>query len=486
MIYNGHIKLAHKQALYDLETINPDSHRQSFHLDPPSNWMNDPNGLVYFNEEYHVFFQYGPFSTTEGARHWGHYRSKDLLHWELLPPALAPDETYDKDGCFSGSAVVHNGKLHLLYTGHVDEQRIKEVQCLAVSNDGIYFEKYEHNPVIAAPPTSKFSNDFRDPKVWKYQDLYYMVIGNTKDGKGQALIYSSKNLIQWNYQGVLAESVGDQGFMWECPDLLTIGDEHVLVLSPEGMENTKHKSIYLTGEMDYNLNKFHQKQVYPLDYGTDFYAPQTFVDKTGRTIMYGWMNMWESSMPTSESGYVGSLTVPREITLSNEGKILQKPVQELKQLRFGESKFSLSNENSVRLSKLLEYGELEVILKIKELNSHYKLSLRTSEDNSEKTVIGLDLKQKMLYVDRALSGKGDQSIIKMPISVTGDEYKLNILLDRSSLEIFAENGEKVITTRIYPKAESKGIHLFMDGENSAAQIKIWDLEDHMRNLKLHE
>ena len=170
--------------------------------------------------------------------HWGHAVSEDLVHWEYLPLALAPSESYDdhmRGGCFSGSAIEHDGKLFLMYTGTKnDGNGFEQSQCIAYSEDGIHFEKYEGNPVITAPPNVP-KDFFRDPKVWKHDEKYYMICGARKNDFAQALLYCSKDMLHWEFVNVLAESRGEWGYMWECPDIYPLGDKYVLMFSPMGL-----------------------------------------------------------------------------------------------------------------------------------------------------------------------------------------------------------------------------------------------------------
>ena len=479
------IKKAHSVAKEGFKKLKDDHRRLAFHLDPPSNWMNDPNGLVFFNNEYHVFFQYDPYTATGGSKHWGHFKSSNLLDWVLLPPAIAPMNDYDQDGCWSGSGVDHNGVLTLIYTGHVDNKSPKQVQCLAVSEDGIHFTKHEANPVVPGPPEG-FSEDFRDPKVWKHEDTWYMVIGNNENGKGHALLYSSAELVNWKFEGIMAESVGDQGFMWECPDVVGFNKEHILILSPEGMDGVKHKSVYLTGDMNYDTKRFEQNGCYPLDYGTDFYAPQTFKDGDGRNILFGWMNLWESKMPTKEKGWVGSLTIPRVLKLNHEGVLLQQPAEELAALRKNELRRTVTDKD-VLVRDDFEFGEMSAEFKWEDDQNVQEIWLRVSKDRSEKTIIGVDPTKNILYVDSTVSGEGDDSRIEMPIEpvASGNSYSVTIFVDRSSIEIFAEDGKKTLTTRIYPKQTSQNL-IVTGSEHSPLTLTVWDLEDRMKNMIIHE
>ena len=201
-------------------------YRGKFHLLPPIGWMNDPNGFVYYKNEYHLFYQFYPYDSLWGPMHWGHAKSKDLIHWEELPVALAPSEVYDRNGCFSGSAIVIDDKLVLIYTGHVEEGNVRtETQCMAVSHDGIHFEKYAGNPVIGENHIKGIADiaDFRDPKIMKYDNHYYTVVASkTEDNRGQILLFESDNCFDWRFKSVLLVGKEDQGIMWECPDLFEL------------------------------------------------------------------------------------------------------------------------------------------------------------------------------------------------------------------------------------------------------------------------
>lgn len=480
---NEWIQKAHETVSNKREEHQNHHHRHAFHLDPVSGWMNDPNGLIFFNNQYHVFFQYYPFESKNGPKYWGHFRSGNLVDWESLPPALAPGEEYDRDGCYSGSAVENNGELTLIYTGHSDQKSPKEVQCIATSKDGIHFAKAIQNPVIDGP-LAGFSEDFRDPKVWRHEGQWYMIVGNNEAGYGQVLLYSSSDLLNWHYENVLLKGNEEQGFMWECPDLIQLGEHHVLILSPEGMDGVKHQSIYIVGWMDYVSKKFIPHHEGKMDFGTDFYAPQTFTDGDGTVIMYGWMNLWESSMPTQENGWVGSMTIPRVLSLNDDLKLIQTSADALKSLRKSKLIEPIKlNEKEENLATPLEFGEIVAKFHCLEGNCRSGLKLRCSEDDMQYTEIGIDVSKKTLYVDRAHSGEGDESRLEAPIHLNSDACVLHIFLDRSSLEIFADGGETIITTRIYPDKSSQGIRIFSDTENLAGEITIWELEDKMKEMK---
>lgn len=244
---------------------------QHYHFMPQTGWLNDPNGLIFYKGKYHFFFQWNPYSGFWDFMHWGHAVSEDLLHWEYLPLALAPSEEYDdyrKGGCFSGSAIVHEGKLFLMYTGVTNRGSGNiQTQCIAYSEDGIHFEKYEGNPVIL-PPEGVDGQHFRDPKIWKHKDSYYMVCGASCNNRAQALLYRTEDMLHWTYVNVLAESRGEWGYMWECPDFYPLEDKYVLMCSPMGAGD--RKAVYFVGDFDYDTGRFDWDLSGEIDWGMDF------------------------------------------------------------------------------------------------------------------------------------------------------------------------------------------------------------------------
>jgi beta-fructofuranosidase len=467
------------------ELVVEDNFRLGYHVMPPAGWMNDPNGLIYWNDEYHVFYQHYPYEPKWGPMHWGHAKSKDLVSWEHLPIALAPSEEYDCGetggyGCWSGSAVDDNGVLSLFYTGHVDGRTSMEVQCIATSKEGITFRKSDANPVIAsAPEDGAFG--FRDPKVWQHEGQWYMVLGYGKDGIGKTLMYTSSDLLSWSYLGVTAESNGTMGDMWECPDLFPLGDrdEHVLIISPMNMGATK--TMYLTGKLSYETGKFDYCYAERLDYGFDFYAPQTMVDGKGRRILIGWMNIWGAQMPEQEQGWMGAFTLPRELTLADDGQLRMQPVAELLQLRKDHNRVDGRRIEAGEIFSVvgIKGDQLEIIAVFNTAQSEgeFGLQLRCSEDGAEYTEVTYSVVQRTLRVDRTNSGSGEAGVNEVKIDPLEDgSIRLQMFVDRSSVELFANNGIKTITNRIYPKRDSLGIKLFArEGGAYMEGLDVWEL-----------
>lgn len=268
-------------------------HQQRYHFMAPAYWINDPNGCIFFEGKYHLFYQHNPYAPVWGAMHWGHAVSKDLVHWEHLPIALAPSEPYDdhpEGGVFSGSAVYHEGVLSVFYTGTTNYGAgFVQTQCLAESRDGgVTFEKYSGNPVINELPPDA-SPDFRDPKVLRVEDMWYMIIGSSEGsgawhgGDGCVQMYRSGDLKNWSYCGVIARSNGKLGSMWECPDLFRLGEKWVLIFSP--MLCGARKTVYQVGEMDFDNVRFTCESQVKIDWGCEYYAPQSLRDQQERAIL---------------------------------------------------------------------------------------------------------------------------------------------------------------------------------------------------------
>ncbi|MDQ0245126.1 beta-fructofuranosidase [Bacillus fengqiuensis] len=479
-----------EEALQNAKGKMDDRYRLGYHIMALANWINDPNGLIQYKGEYHVFYQHHPYDENWGPMHWGHVKSKDLVHWEHLPIALAPTEAYEKDGCFSGSAVDDNGVLTLIYTGNIFVDREKDIldqsQCIATSTDGIHFTKETGNPVILKHP-EEGSGHFRDPKVWKHEDHWYMVLGTRKEDIGKVVLYKSKDLRQWEYLGVLAESDGTEGYMWECPDFFEIGGKHVLLFSPQGIEekDEKYQNLfqtgYIVGDFNYETLEFSRGEFKELDYGHDFYAVQTFLDDHGRRIAIGWMDMWESPMPTKEHGWAGALTLPRELSLTPDGRIAMNPVSELERLREKSIDVSIDKLDSESIDTGIkeELLEMKVDFSLKDVTAdEFGLKLRCNEEGTEETVVGFDVTSSKLFINREKSGKGVNGVRKSKVELTTDTLSLHLYLDRSSVEVFANEGLNVLTSRIYPQTSSLGVQFY--AKNGAVQIKdlkVWKLKD---------
>jgi len=320
--------------------VRADPHRPLYHFLPPDNWLNDPNGVAYWNDLYHLFYQYNPGGPFHGTIHWGHARSRDLVHWEHLPLALTPTPGgHDADGCWSGCFVDNNGTPTLIYTGmRLEDGVTGQVSCLATGdNDLLHWQKYAGNPIIAGPPPELDAIGFRDHSVWRENGVWYQVIGSgIRDVGGTALLYRSPDLITWEYvQPIL---VGDArqtepiylGTMWECPDLFALDNKHVLVISVWSDRKLFYPA-YFVGT--YANGTFTPDALHRLDFGPSFYAPQSMRDGQGRRLQWGWLREGRD-LPTQEAvDWAGAMSLPRVLTLRPDNTLGVAVAPELQALR---------------------------------------------------------------------------------------------------------------------------------------------------------
>ena len=461
------------------EAVARSAFRQGFHLMPETGWMNDPNGLIYFRGKYHFFYQFYPYAPRWGSMHWGHAVSDDLLRWEHLPPALAPSEEYDdhpSGGCFSGSAIEHGGRLYLFYTGCADRGRgMEQTQNLAFSDDGIHFEKYSGNPLLTAPEGVP-PDSFRDPKVWRQGDTFFLICGASRAGRAQILLYRSDDLLHWEFFRVLYESRGEWGDMFECPDFFELQGSHVLVFSPMGCG--ERKSVYLTGDFDARTGKFFPKVTGELDWGFQYYAPASFLAPDGRRILAAWANgwqwmpFWKSFGPTERDGWCGAFTLPREARLQKDGTLSLLPVRELQQLRKNEADLGeavLSEGESLPLRRGCRW-DAELAIDLSSPASSAVFTLRSA--NGNRTVLTVDLLQSELRLDLTASDGSSSGIARAPLDLAGqDTLPLRLCSDRISLEIFAGGGRSNISCNVYTTAENEENFLTAEG----GELKLWDL-----------
>lgn len=469
-------------------TVSSAPSRQRYHFMGPCGWINDPNGLIYFKGKYHFFYQFNPYSGFWSQMHWGHAVSDDLMHWEQLPVALAPSESYDdhpQGGCFSGSAIEKDGKLYLIYTGTANNGNgFEQTQNVAVSEDGIHFKKYEGNPVIE-PPSGIPHDFFRDPKVWEHDGTYYLVCGAQRDGKAQALLYHSPDLLHWDFFNVLFESRGEWGYMWECPDFFPLGDKWVFLCSPMGAG--ERTTVYFVGDFDYRTGSFTYTVTGEADWGFDFYAPQTFLDHRNRRIMVGWANgwdwmpFWKDWGPTWREGWCGSFAIPREIRLNDGLTLSATPVSEVK-LLYGEkapipSELEVGEEpTSIQVGDGVAY-ELSFDIDLTKTDaSSLTLKLRQHDDHA--LTVTFDFTAAQLRVDRNNADGWSKGTSRSPLPLHGKErLDVVVLSDQSSVEIFVDGGRIVHSMNVFAGNDHNGIS-FASSEGGAS---IRDLIGHGLN-----
>ena len=459
--------------------------RPAFHVSPYVGWMNDPNGFSYYKGQYHLFYQYNPYDTHWDSMHWGHVVSKDLLHWEYLPAALAPDEEYDKIGCFSGSATeLEDGRQLLIYTA-VDQETledgtVRDIQTQAVAvGDGRNYAKYEKNPVLTAKDLPKGSSkvDFRDPKIWKEKDGYfYCVIGSRPaDGSGQILLYRSENGFDWEFVSVLAENKNRYGKMWECPDFFELDGKKVLLTSPqdmlpEGLEyHNGNGTLCVIGELDQETHTLKEESVHAVDYGIDFYAMQTTLAPDGRRIMIGWMQNWDTlAHRCDDSKWFAQMSLPRELHVKN-GRLYQNPVKELDAMRKNRVEYNhvVIKDNTISLAQIEGRTiDLECVVRPEDKKNVYKkFALRFAQNEKFYTALSYRPYESILKMDRKFSGS-KRAVVhqrRCQVNKESNELKLRVILDRFSAEVFINDGEQVMSAVIYTEQEAKGISFIADG-----------------------
>ncbi|MGX1192408.1 glycoside hydrolase family 32 protein [Metabacillus sp. SLBN-84] len=478
-----------------MKPILSEKYRPQFHFSPKEKWMNDPNGMVYFKGEYHLFYQYHPYSTVWGPMHWGHAVSRDLIHWEHLPVALYPDE---HGAIFSGSAVVDwenstgffddEPGLVAVYTSHdtyPGTDRARQRQCLAYSSDnGRTWSKYSGNPVLA----DESKTDYRDPKVFWHMDTqrWIMILATGQS----ATIYKSENLIDWQFASAFAE--GSHAGFWECPDLFPLpageGKEKwvmLVSLGDTGDYSEGSRTQYFIGEFDGEtfVNDREKDGVLWLDHGRDNYAGVSFSDLPDRRIYMGWMSNWRyaNQVPTGE--WRGAMTFPRELSLSagRDGlHLIQKPVPEIQDLRKAGKTchhlfVSADNQAVIPLKGSLMELNLEA-----EFEGNAGLELMIIHSETERTVIRYDPQSEILSADRTHSGESDFSasfpaVQNAPLKMKNRSIRLKLLLDASSIEVFGNDGECAITFLIFSQHEEGVLQVASKGGTV-----------HVKSLDVHE
>lgn len=410
--------------------------RQKLHLEPEKGWMNDPNGLSWFNGKYHVYFQYSPDDAEGGGdKCWGHWESSDLLSWDFTGIVLRPDIPEDRNGVYSGSGIVKDDTLHLFYTGNVKEDGDHDFTTSGRGANVIKVTtKDGHN--MSRKKVLLRNSDYpdycschvRDPKIWLKDGKYRMVLGaRTLDDKGCVLYFSSSDLENWEYEEEMRAP--EFGYMWECPDCFEIGGNTYLSISPQGLEHEEYRfqNVYSSGyfQPDKGIKTFAE-----WDYGFDFYAPQTFEAPDGRRIIIGWMGIGDIPYknPTVPLGWQHCLTIPREVSIGDNGCLRQNPVKELEKLRIGSMPMQSGMKVQLPFDAELQCSG-DISLDIGNyINMSYNgsvFSLRFIDDT-----VGYGRNERRVRLDKL--------------------ERLRIIADTSSIEIYLNGGAAVMSTRFYP------------------------------------
>lgn len=477
----------------DAEQMIKAEDRPFFHLSPRSGWMNDPNGFSMYKGKIHQFYQYYPYKTQWGPMHWGHAVSEDFVKWDYLPAAMAPDETYDNFGCFSGSAIeMQDGRQMLVYTAVREEEKdgeeiIRQTQCLAFG-DGVDYEKYPSNPVIDAKglPEGWSPVDFRDPKIFRFEDddHYSLVVGGrSDDGSGSILLYESMDGIKWDFVTVLDRCRKEYGSMWECPDFFELDGKYLILTSPQSMQartlefHNGNGNIVVIGNYDRKLHKYTREGVYAIDFGLDFYAMQTLKAADGRRIMTAWMQSWESSHAVPEGQrWFGQMILPRELRLK-DGRLYQMPVREIESYRKDHVAYKDVYLNKSVVLPGVNGKVCDMELEICPNGPEYtEFRIEFHADSQFHTDFIYHPKDGVAIFDRTYSGFANDINNKREFAVRyqGGKIKLRILLDRFSAEIFVNDGENAFSAVVNAPKEADGIRFSASG-NVKMNLDFWKI-----------
>lgn len=442
--------------------------RTKYHIMPPVGWLNDPNGLCQFRGIYHAYFQYSPLNVNGGGGYWGHCTSRDMLHWEYQDPVLTADTPEDEDGVYSGSALVEDDRMYLFYTGNVkkpgdydyiDQGRVS-TQILVESGDGQQMSGKIKLLGMEDYPDS-MTQHIRDPKVWKEEGQYFMVLGarerawdesGERADRGGILIYRSGDRKNWT----LERSVTPEqrfGYMWECPDIFELGGERFLSFCPQGLPSgsDRYQNIYQSGYCFLSDALDPETSFREWDMGFDFYAPQTFEAEDGRRILIGWAGVPDTEKEhrnlSVENGWQHCLTLPCELT-KQDGKILRMPVRELQDLPW---------EGRETEGGTYCWKDETVCVRVREIRGG-RAEIRLGRDGNCLTIrtSGSRVELSFLNGEGELSACGGGRRNRIGY-VEGEAEELFLVIDSSIAEIFVNNGEIVLTTRFYLGTDERGL-----------------------------
>lgn len=466
---------ADKYIQENKDSVN-EARRNAYHAMPPIGWCNDPNGWSEYDGRYQLFYQYNPYSAVWGPMHWGHLSSSDFIKWDLEKVALAPDEDYDQNGCFSGNALVDDGRLILAYTS-VDGDG-NQNQSLAYSYDGSVFTKIATNPVIGKSllPSGFDNQNFRDPKIFARDGKYFILAGNKDDSTGakQIITFAADDpLGPYSYLGQ-AYGRNDIGGIFECPGLMSFGDDDFLIASPQGIKGAEKylyqnadSCVYLHGHFSTNTGHFLKDQnvLEEFDKGFSFYAPETMETSDGRTILIAWMRSWAEPNSTQGDGWCGAMTLPRSLTYK-DGHIYQSPIKEINNYlkdTITLNDFSLNDEDKDTPSFYGNKGRVSFTLNLDSLASS-EAGVKLLQGGKYYTKVYYDKADDLVVFDRencggAMSGK---RYCKLPHA--DGKIKFEIFLDVNSIEVFLNDGYYTMTGTTFSDPDNDGLSFYsVDG-----------------------
>lgn len=463
-------------AIRHIDTLRP-----RLHITPPHGLLNDPNGFCYFNQTYHLFYQWFPFDTFHGMKHWMHVTSTDLYQWQEQGCKITPTEAYESHGAYSGAALVENDQAYLFYTGNIksgsEPDAAREAsQCMARLGADNQVQKHGQNPLIPAVPDG-YTGHVRDPKVVKVDGGYYMLLGAQRaaDLSGTIVVYFSEDLLDWTFNGELTiadqasvlrpiQTAFSQAYMFECPDFLQVDGYDVLIFSPQGMEKDGHRFhnryhvVYCTGVMDWDSLTFSVGHWDELDRGFDFYAPQTMANAPDHPTLMAWAGT-DEDLPSAQYGWINCLTAPRTLRVEN-GRLCQRLVNVDRYVTETVTKTVTDTETQ-------PLDSLSFLLDVDCHTLQGRMTLALVDADDRQLVLTVDNTTQTVTLDRLeyahheadwTFGHVRSTVLERPCD------QVLIMCDQSILEVFINDGEAVFTALFFPQADAHHLSVNMESD----------------------
>lgn len=460
-LYTKEYLLSRAQKSVDIaaEKVKDDQNRPAYHFQPPANWNNDPNGLFYYEGYYHMFYQHNPYTDVWDWMHWGHARSKDLVHWEHLPITFWPSLERGEQHCFSGSGfIMDDGKPIVFYTS-IGHEEPEQWAAVPADNDLINWDKHPANPILVMEDhDGQRINSWRDPFLFREGGKTYMVNGgHPEDGTGSLMLYEAENteLTEWKYLGV---AFSGEEKNWECPNFFKVDDQYILIYSPHA------RVQYYSGSFDVETASFTPQHHAAIDNGGDwnYYAPNTFQMDDGRRILFGWVHRFKTGQ-----GWQGAISLPRDLSIDGKGRLIQQPAPELTSLR-GKAA-SLSNiDVSPEFPAALKMTapQFEMIANIDDGGAN-AVGIRFTDEAGRPYDIFLS----------AQEFRFGEEVVAIEPALDEKISKVHFFFDRTIIEIFINDGQTCATRVVYPDHANLNFQITSPEENFTIEsLNTWMLK----------
>lgn len=459
------IDLATERDVRNFEKIKTNSkYRPKFHITPPHGLLNDPNGFCYYNHQYHLFYQWFPFDTFHGMKHWMHLTSSDLIHWQEHGAKITPTEGYESHGAYSGAAIVEDDQAYLFYTGNIKLESDRDAnQCLALLSSDNSVTKYAGNPVIQSVPEG-YTGHVRDPKVLKDGGRYFMLLGAQRkaDMKGCIIVYKSFDLTKWEFQGELNIEINapfQSAYMFECPDLLKVDGQDVLIFSPQGVEpqefrfHNKFNVVYCLGAVDFDNLSFKVEHWDELDRGFDFYAPQTLANSPDKPTLIAWAGT-DEELPSMDYGWIHCLTLPRSLSVKQQ-RLHQYPEKLFEKVLAVQSEsLQLDGEQSIHLDSL----SFALNLELEQGGCNFEVAL-VNENNRSVNLVVNDNHISLFRTNYEHHAEDWCFGSTRELETDYDINTISLICDESIIEIYINDGRDVFTCLFFPQDVEHRLHI---------------------------